>query len=213
MGRPIALFSARRGTVGLIVFLGLGLSALIWHYAVRKEQEKIHAEFLRRAQAQASLAHERLLIYEEMVYSVRGAFVGQKEVNRQEFYHVAREILARHAGVQALAWVQIVKDNERAALEETASRELGRPFALKNALRPVAFVLAPRAEEYFALLYIEPLAGNEAALGYDLTSAPSAKEAEAARREKRLVVSHPIRLAQSTSPSDETGVVFMLPVF
>src|SRR3954468_22706553 len=132
MVRPAVSLPPVRGTVGLIVLVGLILSALVWRYAAKKEAERIHGEFLRRAEAQASLAREKLLLYEEMVYSLRAAFVAQSDVSRQEFANVTRELLSRHIGVQALEWVQIVKDAERAAVEEKTSKELGRPFVFKH---------------------------------------------------------------------------------
>ena len=213
MARSFSPFSARRGTVGLIVVIGLILSFLVWHHAVKQDRERIKTEFFRRAQAQASLAHERLLIYEEMVYSLRGAFVGQNEVSRKEFARVSQELLLRHTGVQALEWVQIVKDDERAALEAKASLELGKPFVFKRRMPTHEFIVAPQADEYLIITYVEPLAGNDPALGYDLTSAPSAGALVAARTEKKFKVSQSFQLAQSTNPKDEAGVSFVLPIF
>ncbi len=213
MARPVVPLSPRRGTVGLIVVLGLGLSLLIWHYAIKRETETIHAEFLRRAQAQASLSRQKLLIYEEMVYSLRSVFVGQKDVGRTEFFNVTHELLARHVGVQALEWALTVKRDEREAVEEKASRELGRPFHFKERLPKGEFVTAPVADEYQIVLYAEPVTGNEAALGYDLTSSPALSSLLAAQKDNALKVSRSFRLAQSTGSEDITGVVFVLPIF
>jgi len=213
MPRLIFAIPARRGTVGLIIVLGLGLSFLMWHYAALKEAEKTHARFLRRAQAQASLARGKLLIYEEMLHGLRSAFLGQQDVSRKEFSHVAREILTRHSGVQALEWVQIVPDENRDAVEQKASAELGIPFAIKRRLPDGTFVPAPRSATYSVILYAEPVAGNTAALGYDLTSAPTATELAESAQDKQLKVSRAIRLAQSNGPDEEAGVVFILPVY
>lgn len=213
MPSPNSLLSARRGTVGLIFFLGSVLSLLIWHYAKQRENEHIHTEFMRRAQSQASLAHERLRLYEEMIFSLRSAFVGQNEVSRKEFSQVSHEILARHSGVQALEWVEIVKDGDRAALEAKSSAELGQPLVFKQLISTGKFVPAPKADEYISILYAEPLVGNEQVLGYDLTSAPTANLLAAARHDKKLKVSHSFKLAQSTGPNEESGVIFILPVF
>lgn len=213
MDRPVASLSPRRGTVGLIVLLGLGLSALIWHYAIKRETEKIHAEFLRRAQAQASLSRQKLLIYEEMVYNLRSAFVGQRDVSRKEFFNVSHELLARHVGVQALEWVLTVKRSERDSVEEKASRELGWPFHFKKRMPDGEFVPAPPADKYQVILYAEPLAGNEPALAYDLMSSPGLSALLAAQKDNSLKVSRSFRLAQSIGTDDIMGVVFVLPIF
>ena len=59
-------------------------------------------------------------------------------------------------------------------LEQLATRELGRPFVIRRRLPDGTMQPAPDAAEYFAISYVEPLAGNEPVLGYDITSAPSA---------------------------------------
>lgn len=204
---------SRRALVGLIVILGAALSLIAWHQAKREETGTIHARFLRRAQAQASLARGQLRTYAEMLYGLRSAFIGSKNVTRTEFSNVARDSLARHAGVQALEWIQIIADENRAALEAKASLELGRPFVVKRRAPDGTLIPAPRAPSYRVLLYIEPLAGNEAALGYDVSSAPIAEEVEASLRDRELKVSHPFRLAQATGPEDESGIAFILPVY
>ena len=213
MARPAASLSPLRGAVGLIVLFGLILSALIWRYAAKKENERIHAEFLRRAEVQASFAREKLLLYEEMIYSLRSAFLGQTNVNRKEFADVTRELLSRHVGTQALEWVQIVNDADRSAVEGKASRELGVPFVFKHRNADGTFVTSPPQQEYFPILYIEPLAGNEVALGYDVGGAATGPTLRAARTDRTLKVSHAFRLAQSVSEDDEPGVALILPVF
>ena len=199
--------------MGLIVLLGLGLSAMIWHYAVKRESEKIRAEFLRRAQAQASLSREKLLIYEEMVYSLRSAFVGQSDVTRTEFFNVTHELLGRHAGVQALEWVLKVNRDGRDAVEAKASHELGWSFHFKKRMPNGEFVTAPAADKYQVILYAEPVIGNEAALGYDLMSSPGLSALLAAQKDNSLKVSRSFRLAQSIGTHDIMGVVFVLPIF
>src|SRR5688572_15028412 len=122
----------RRGTVGLVLLLGIGLSLFIWRSAVRFDAERVHVGFLSRAQTQASVANQRLRSYQEMVYSLRDSFLGQNAVSRAEFSNVAQSLLARHPGVQALQWVQVVSRQERAAVEHRAGLQLGRPFVVRR---------------------------------------------------------------------------------
>ncbi len=212
MARPAVLSPPPRGTVGMIVVIGLIISGLIWRYATRRESERIHAEFFRRAEAQASLAREKLRLYEEMIYSLRGAYLAQKTVTRKEFTNVTHELLGRHVGVQALEWVPIVRDVDRAAVEEKASRELGLPFVFKHRNPDGSFVTSSQQEEYFTILYIEPLGGNEVALGFDVSSAATGSTLVAARTGRTLKASHAFQLAQSRDTDDEPGVALILPV-
>lgn len=211
MALPTLQSPYRRGTVVLIVLLGTYLSFLTWHFASRQEAERIHTGVLSRAQTQATVAAQRLRSYEEMVHSVRDAFLGQNEVTRLEFTRVAQAVLQRHTGVQALEWVQIVPHQARAAFEQQATRELGRPFAIRRRLADGSLYTAPDAAEYFAISYVEPLAGNELVLGYDITSAPSAPLLEAARVDRQFKVSQTFQLAQSSDQPVGPGIIFILP--
>jgi PAS domain S-box-containing protein len=206
------LSRSHRSTVALVLLAGLALSFLTWHYARKQEARQIHAAFLRRAQTQATVTREHLNTYEEMVYSLRGAFVGQESVTRSEFARVAQGLLERHAGVQGLEWVRIVPRAERAAFEKQASTELGRPFVIQRRDSTGALHPAAEDEEYTVVTYAEPLAGNEAALGFDVTTAPTAQTVASARAERKFKVSPSFQLLQSQPQINEPGVVFILPV-
>jgi two-component system cell cycle sensor histidine kinase/response regulator CckA len=202
----------RRLVVSLILLAGAGCSLLLWRYAEHQQSDRIQAEFQRRAQLHAALVRESLGAYEDTLLGLRTLFTGSREVTRDEFTRASRDLLQRRAGVKALQWVQIVPAKERAGVERTASAELNRPFVIRRRQADGTLHPAEPRDEYLAILYIEPLAGNEPALGYDVSSAPSAASLAAARRDGRLKVSRAFHLAQSTSPDDEPGVVFILPV-
>src|SRR6478736_554553 len=107
MATPSLLTPYRRSVVAGVVLFGIGLTFFLWQFAERREAERIRTGFLSRAQTQATVVAQRLRNYEEMVYSLRDAFIGQRTVTRAEFARVAQSLLQRHAGVQALEWAQI----------------------------------------------------------------------------------------------------------
>src|SRR5947209_20404915 len=61
------------------------------------------------------------------------------------------------------------------------------------------------------ICFVEPLAGNEMALGYDLTTAPTARYLEMAANTGQMVATNQFHLRQGTGP--QLGVVLILPVF
>lgn len=211
MAHPVQASLYRRGMAWLVATFGLGISLLTWVYVSRSEAERIRTGFLSRAQTQAAVADQHLHSYQEMVYSLRDSFLGQQEVTRREFANVARSLLDRHPGVQALQWVQIVPHDQRAALEQAATQQLGQPFVVRRRLPDNTLVPAPADQEYFVITYLEPLAGNEPVLGYDVLTAPSAPLLQAARLDRQFRVSQTFRLAQSASDQTQPGVVFILP--
>ncbi|MDI1249314.1 MAG: CHASE domain-containing protein [Lacunisphaera sp.] len=202
----------RRLVVGLIMLAGVCCSLLLWLYAERQQSDRIQAEFQRRAQLHTTLVRESLRAYEDTLLGLRTLFVSSSEVSREEFAQASRDLLQRRAGVKALQWVQIVPAAARADVERQAAAELHRPFVIRRRQADDTLQPAEPRDEYFAILYIEPLAGNEPALGYDVSSAPSIASLTAARQDGQLKVSRAFRLAQSSGPDDEPGVVFILPV-
>ena len=202
----------RRLVVRLVILAGVGCSFLLWHYAERQQSDRIQAEFQRRAQLHSTLFHESLRAYEDTLIGLRTLFIGSDEVSREEFAQASRALLQRREGVKALQWVQIVPAAARAGVERKAGAELNRPFVIRRRQADGTLQPAEPRDEYFTILYIEPLAGNEPALGYDVSSAPSIDSLAAARRDGRLKVSRAFHLAQSASVDEEPGVVFILPV-
>jgi CHASE1-domain containing sensor protein len=213
MASPSFLSPYRRGTVGLVLLLGAGLSFFMWRYAAKLDAERVHVGFLSRAQTQATVANQHLRTYQEMIYSLRDTFLGQNLVSRNEFASVAQQLLSRHAGVQALQWVRIVTHAERTRLEKQASQELQRPFVVRRRLPDNTLILAPNDEEYFVITYVEPVPGNEVVLGYDVTTAPTAPLLMAARQDRQFKVSRTFQLAQSGKNAAQPGIVFILPLW
>jgi two-component system cell cycle sensor histidine kinase/response regulator CckA len=211
MAPPSLLTPYWRGTVAVVFLLGIALSIIVWRYAVKQDAERLRTGFISRAQTQASVANQHLRAYREMVHSLRDSFLGQQIVTRQEFTNVARALLDRHPGVQALQWVQIVSSEQRHAFEEQVSQELGRPFVIRRRQTDHTLLPAEKDREHFVITYVEPLAGNEATLGYDVLTAPSVPMLTAARADRQFKVSRTFRLAQSRPGQTEPGIVFILP--
>jgi len=208
LARP---FFLRRGMAWLVAVVGTAFSLLTWEYATRNQADRIRVGFLSRAQTQVTVARQQLRNYEEMVYSLRDTFFGQQTVTREEFTRVAEALLQRHAGVQALEWVQIVPDAARPALERQATAELGQTFVIRRRAPDGTMQPSPAASEYIVITYVAPLAGNATVLGYDLVSGPTRTLLSAARTDRQFRVSQTFPLIQSSGPQAQPGVIFILP--
>ncbi|MCX6956060.1 MAG: CHASE domain-containing protein [Verrucomicrobia bacterium] len=154
----------------LVVVIG-GILSVLAFLAVRgQEREKSEADFARRAQNFTSIASDRLQRHQESLYTLRSLFHYSGEVTREEFGGAARDIISRQVGVQALEWIVRLPGPDRERFESAVRAEGFPGFQLTervsgNTLRPAA-----ARPEYFPVLYIEPYAGNEPALGFDLVS-------------------------------------------
>ena len=109
----------------------------------------------------------RIRAYSDVLLGVRALFVASDSVTREEFqtYIASLDLNRRYPGIQVIHYAQRVPAAQRQAFEEMVRNDRsvdprGYPdFAAKPpGNRP----------EYVIVQYVEPMAGNEAALGLDL---------------------------------------------
>jgi CHASE1-domain containing sensor protein len=119
---------------------------------------------------------------------------------------------SRHSGLQALSWNPRIPDAQRKAYEEALRREGYRDFQITERDAAGQLVRATRRPEYIAVSYIEPLVGNERALGLDVASVPDRLEAlERARDTGELSTTSRLTLVQE--PGHQFGLLIVVPVY
>jgi len=88
------------------------------------------------------------------------------------FARFAVELMARGSSLQALSWAPLVPLSERGRHEAEARRETGKPYRITERAGTGVMVPAAARDRYFPVRFLEPVAGNEAAVGFDLGSEP-----------------------------------------
>ncbi|MEO7701924.1 MAG: CHASE domain-containing protein [Opitutus sp.] len=184
------------------------LSVRVFLETRHAEVQQLEAEFGRRADVRNALTRETLSFYESGVYALKSLFEGSDRVSRAEFQRVAADILVRCPGITALEWVPWVRANARAQQERETSLELGRPFYFTEPAPDGTMARAADRPDHYPVLFVEPFAGNERALGYDISNAPTRPLLERARSSQQMVVSGKFQLVQS-----RPGVVMIWPLF
>lgn len=202
----------RRTLVTAILVIGAGLSLLSHRRAALNEEARLEADFARQVEIRNALTESVINNFEARLFGLRHLFLGSNEVTREEFARVADDIITRYSGITALQWVPVVTADKRAAVEAKLTRELGRPVEFTRMESPGRIVRSPVAAEHLPIVYTEPIAGNERALGYDLAFGPTVAELTRARASGEIVVSRLIRLVQEKS-DERTGVIFIWPVY
>ena len=196
----------------LVLVLGLIVSCLAAYSVHERERDRAAVDFERRAQAFTNVATDRLQRHQESLYSLRNLFHYSGDVTRAEFNGAAHDLISRQVGVQAIEWVARVPAAARAAVE-TAVRAEGFPGfefterASANLLRPAA----PRPE-HFPVLYVEPYAGNELALGFDLASGLTWPHLQEVAGTGRLASSGRLPLLDPRGGSS-WGYIMQIPVY
>jgi PAS domain S-box-containing protein len=208
--RPAQFFSHRFFVV-LILGLGVLVSLASFWLGRREEQAEAEAEFNHRATLRHALTREILGHYEDALFALSTLFMAD-EISRSDFTRATARLEDRIAGAQAFEWVPIVSGENRANFEAVIQRTYApRRFQVteldpKGQPRP-----AGNRPFYFPITYIQPLRGNEAALGYDLMTGPTRAVLERARDTRQILVTPQVRLVQEKA--DELGVIMILPVY
>ncbi len=204
--------AARRTVILAVVVAGVALSVLAFRDSRERERERAEAEFIRRTGVRHALTREVLSRYEDAMLSLASQF-SYRELSPEEFRGVARQLESRNAGMQALEWVPLVTSADRQKFEAFHRATQNQPsFEIRQidaAGRPSRAADQPF---YLPVTLVEPLAGNESALGYDITHARTRPWLDRARAERALTLTGQIRLVQEKS-ADHFGLVMIAPVF
>lgn len=184
--------------------LGLALSVIVfarlraWE---RRDLEKRAADLVEEEMEKLRISMLRSI---EVLYSITSLLATTGAMEPAAFRAFVRQALARQPELLALSWNPVVPREERAAFE-AAHLTLIRERDAAGRLVPAA----ARAE-FVPVCIIEPTRGNEEAIGYDLGSDASRRQAlERARATGSPVGTAALQLAQG--PRDDAGFLVVLP--
>ncbi|MDE1982830.1 MAG: diguanylate cyclase, partial [Betaproteobacteria bacterium] len=197
-GEPRKLWRSRIRTVAIPMVLGLALFVAMYLKVNQWEQDVMLTEY--RQVSQQSLDQIRLGLLQEsaMLTQMQGLFVRDPKghVTREEFHRYCQHMLKDFPMIQVLEWVARVPDPDRQRFEAAQDKEMPGFHITERSERGTTRP-AERREMYYPATYIEPLQGNEAALGFDVGSGHRRSEAlNRANASEQTVTTAPITLVQ-----------------
>jgi CHASE1-domain containing sensor protein len=164
-GQPRRLWRSRARSVAVPMLLCFALFVAIFVRVTRWEHEESLLEFKMQSQRvadvmRAALDEQALFLGQlSKVFSTRRVLLA-----RADFHDLAQELLHRFPTIQAVEWAPRVTPAERAAFETAQGVDLpGFAISERDAsgqLRP-----AGNRSQFYPVTYIEPLGGNEEAVG------------------------------------------------
>lgn len=172
IGAPQALWRQRRRVVGIPLAIATGLMGLGVGLVQQWEHEKAVLEFKREAEATAAVLRAQMHDYLDTLETLRGLFSASENVTREEFKRASTHWLNNQPGVLALGWSERVNADQLTVFEQQTRQEGLRQFEvfdLPGRTRTRADALVVR--------YVEPTAPNHAALGYNMLSNQTARQA------------------------------------
>lgn len=210
--RPRELWRPRLVSVALPLTVAFMLVVMVYVVVSERGEEAIHESFRRRVEIVDRALGRGLHNHVEVLWSIRSYFAGSQDVSHEEFRTFVKRSLAAHPGLTGLGWNPSVTRSERARYEAEITRELGRPFEITSRNADGVLVRAPESDEHVFVRYIEPLASNAAALGFDILSEPIRRDAiERARDSGEPAATQRLALVQDTSGG--FGFLLILPIY
>jgi len=133
-------------------------------------------------------------------------------VDRRQFTKFVASTLKTRPGVQAFEWIPRVLQSESPRFEAEARQDGVQGYHFYQLDSKGNHVPVEPREYYYPVYYVEPLAGNERAVGFDLGSNPSRLAAlEQARDSGQPTVTSRITLVQETGA--QAGFLILIPVY
>ena len=182
----------------IVLFSGVLLSVAAWRIALHYEQRVAVAMFQVDAKERSLLIRKELETIASALEDLASMYAVTNIVTGEQFTRFVAPILARNPALGAMSWNPVIAHDERAA-HEAALRDAGLAAYRIVQRSPQGDIetAAPR-DEYIVVGAIEPLQGNETALGFDVASEETRRSAlERARDTASLAIAAPIALVQS----------------
>jgi signal transduction histidine kinase len=212
MSRAIGCDRRRLMLVGLPLVIVILTTGLCFFQVRESDWRTTRVRFDRRAHELAGQLRQELGWHLDELHAIAGLYRASERVERDEFAAFVGPRLALTSSIKALEWIPAVPHEERLVFEAAARHEGLENFELTERRDQRVMVRAAERPEYYPVYFVEPLAGNEAALGYDLgSSAPRRAALERARDSGEAVATRRIGLVQEMS--SQTGFLVFVPVY
>ena len=205
LGRPRTAWAPRRLTVGLSLGLVTALLTLGILQVAHWNNERVRSSFDR--DATGAFAAMRAQLHEPLqaLEALHSVFVASDDVSPEEMRLATRHWLAPGM-LQAMGWSERLRREDVPAFEARVRAEGAKGFTVFD--RNDAGEKRAPGNELVVIHYIEPPAGNTAALGVNVLSIPAARDAvEKARATGLPAATAGFRLTQQPPGENQTGIV------
>ncbi|RYE96526.1 MAG: bifunctional diguanylate cyclase/phosphodiesterase, partial [Oxalobacteraceae bacterium] len=203
---PRSLTLAAALTLGGGMAASFGLFIGVSHL----EYDNMALAFGQRADQRVAAVRQGMGQAFEVLAVTNQLFSRGEPVSRERFADFTSALLERHRFIQAFNFHRVVPGNERTLIEAELQRV--RPSTILTEMTPGGQVPAPLRNRYHVIEYVEPMAGNEAALGLNLSQNTAVMDAlELARSTGQPAASSLFALAQA--PTSQASFDLVQPVF
>jgi signal transduction histidine kinase/ActR/RegA family two-component response regulator len=209
-GEPRDLWRRRALPMALPMLLFFALFVTMFVRVSKWEHDESLLEFRLLSHEIVDRIHTGLEEQEVFLEQLERSFSRPVTPSASDFHYLVERLLLRFPLIQAVEWAPRIEETQRATFEEARRTDMPG-FQVREADPAGHPRRAGQRAQYYPVVYIEPLRGNEEAVGFDLASDPDRKAAlEAAARNGGLAVTVPLRLIQETA--EQLGILLIFPV-
>jgi PAS domain S-box-containing protein len=208
--RPVDPKWSRRFSGVIVSVLGIVFCFAAFFISRHIEERRIGIEFQLLAERNAAQLRNGVDRFCDIPKLLRLYFQNSEFVSRGEFHDLGTNLLNESLAIQAVQWVNIVPGAERSAFEQKCVAEGLADFQIRDLQPNGGFRPADPASEYWAITYCEPLEGNQAVIGYNLLSGPTAPILRRAAESGKTLGTQTFPLAQLNNP---LGWILLAPIF
>jgi PAS domain S-box-containing protein len=196
----------------VILLTGILLISILFWEAREGALGRLRKQFVIDAATRAGIIQNELDEHLIDLEGLRSFYNASTSVTRKAFAAFVTLTLKTRPGIQAFEWIPRVAYPERGRFEAEARRDGLQDYQIYQLDSKGNKVAASPRQYYYPVFYVEPLAGNEPAVGFDLGSNPARLAAlEQAADTGQAVATEQIRLVQETGT--QAGFLIFIPVY
>ena len=199
-------------SVAAIVAVGVLASVAAFLVVSRLEREEARLRFEGLAIEVVRSIERESSANLRAVHSLVALYDSSETVTLEEFRRFGTVMLSEYPSLRAVSWNPLVRDADRERFEREIRADGLPGFRIERAAAEGEPGLAGPRSGYVPVVYIVPVAGNEAAVGYDIASEAVRRSAlEVARDTGETAITQPITLVQDPSVLD--GILAVAPLY
>ncbi|WP_417545572.1 CHASE domain-containing protein [Marinobacter sp.] len=191
-----------------VLLLSLTVTTSVWYFVERHVNEYAAQRLNAETQLLESRIKDRMLAYELALRGGTALFRASSQVTRDEWsdYVFSLQLDQHFPGIQGIGFSLRIPSADKAEHIRQIQAEGFPDYRVKP---------AGEREEYTSIIYLEPFdERNRQALGYDMFSQPTRREAmERARDTGAAAMSGKVELVQEISEDKQAGFLLYLPVY
>ncbi|MCL5230659.1 PAS domain S-box protein [Pseudomonas sp. In614] len=193
----------------MTLVVGLGASVLCGWALEHSNEQQTQEAIAAATEDAADLVLARLNLYQYGLRGARGALLtaGENGISREVFdhYNQTRDLAVEFPGASALGFIRRVLEQDESDFLKHARADGKTDFSIRQ--------FSPHSGERYVVQYVEPVEGNKPAIGLDIASETSRREAaQSSIQSGAARITGPITLIQAQGKLQQSFLV-LLPIF